>query len=143
MTRNKKFLAKLAAQLGKPYRYGAETRLSDPDPPAFDCSELVQWALYQAGVRSISVGRKTTSIQSFDGSANQYRCSRHISLAAGRKNRGALLFGVREGVVRHVAVSMGDGTTIEARGRKYGVCRANVGTRFKYATKVDELFEEV
>ncbi|MCC6630106.1 MAG: peptidoglycan DD-metalloendopeptidase family protein [Chloroflexi bacterium] len=36
-------------QLGKPYVYGAPVEPTNPNPPAFDCSGLVQWAYHQAG----------------------------------------------------------------------------------------------
>ena len=41
------------------------------------------------------------------------------------QTRGALLF--RDG---HVAISLGNGRTIEARGRNYGVTQANGSGRF-------------
>ena len=37
-------------QVGKPYVFGAEAAPNDPDPPAFDCSELVEWACARVGV---------------------------------------------------------------------------------------------
>jgi len=37
-------------QVGKPYVFGAEAAPNDPDPPAFDCSELVEWSCARVGV---------------------------------------------------------------------------------------------
>lgn len=101
------FVTKCLAQAGDRYDFGAEVKLSDPDPGVFDCSELVEWAAYQVGVKIA------------DGSQNQRRACRAfrpLTLAQAARTRGALMF-----TATHVAVSLGDGRTIEARGRKYGV----------------------
>jgi spore coat assembly protein SafA len=102
------FVRVALAQHGDRYVYGAETRLDDPDPDTFDCSELVQWAAAQVGVRFA------------DGSKWQLaairQAGREISVEEAIRTPGALLF--RPG---HVAISLGDGRTIEARGRAYGV----------------------
>ncbi len=114
------FLRAALAQKGDRYVFGAETRLNDPNPNTFDCSELVQWAAHQAGVTVP------------DGSANQLAHVRkhgsEISVAQALKTPGALLF--RPG---HVAISLGDGRTIEARGRKHGVGVFNANGRFTHA----------
>lgn len=102
------FVEAALSQQGKPYVFGAEVRLNDLNPPAFDCSELVQWAAARVGL----------SLP--DGTMNQLPfCQQRgttISVAQALLVRGALLF--RPG---HVAISLGDGTTIEARGAEYGV----------------------
>jgi len=98
--------------VGKPYRLGAETRMDDPNPQAFDCSELVEWALGQLGVRFV------------DGSWNQCAACRAIPVSQARVTPGALVFVSRDGKasgVHHVGISRGDGYTVEARGQKYGV----------------------
>ena len=114
------FVNHALAQRGDRYIYGAETRLNDPNPNTFDCSELVQWAGARAGVNIP------------DGSANQLahvrRNGQEISVAQAMRTRGALLF--RPG---HVAISLGDGRTIEARGRNYGVNIFNAAGRFTSA----------
>lgn len=101
------FLWNALGQQGKAYVYGAETRISDPNPQAFDCSELVEWAARRAGV----------SIP--DGSINQINAARPMSVEEALRTPGALLF--RSGNPNHIAISLGDGRTIEARGRRYGV----------------------
>lgn len=94
--------------------------MDDLNPDTFDCSELVQWAASQAGV-SIT-----------DGSWLQYQ---HVQRGGGEmtveqalNTPGALLFrfgsdpnGAGRPSGAHVAISLGDGRTIEARGRSYGV----------------------
>ena len=107
-------------QAGKPYVFGAEVDLDDPDPAAFDCSELVQWAAHRAGLRMP------------DGSWNQVSHCRDkltlISVDLALDKRGALLFKFSSNPFRgerpssaHVAISLGNGTTIEARSTNYGV----------------------
>ncbi len=102
------FVQKALAQNGDRYVFGAETNLNDANPNTFDCSELVQWAAAQVGV------------QIPDGTMNQLphiqRNGGSMSVDEALRTRGALLF--RPG---HVAISLGDGRTIEARGSAYGV----------------------
>jgi len=99
---------------GKPYIFGYEVDLDDPFPEAADCSELVQWACHQEGVDP----------EMPDGAIYQYRhCRNHdalIPIPLAIKTAGALLFRISP-AGNHVAVSKGDGTTIEARGKDYGI----------------------
>jgi peptidoglycan hydrolase-like protein with peptidoglycan-binding domain len=91
------------------YVFGAEANLTDPSPDRIDCSELVQWAVYQI-----------THDSWVDGSRYQYAACRHISVAEAIKTKGALLFVTGSGTpngIHHVAVSMGNGMTAEARSK--------------------------
>lgn len=117
---NQAFLDSAIAQDGDTYVFGAETSMDDANPDTFDCSELVQWAAAQAGVELT------------DGSWLQYQ---HVQKGGGEmsveqalQTPGALLFrfgsdpnGSGRPKGAHVAISLGDGRTIEARGSKYGV----------------------
>lgn len=103
-------------QAGDRYTFGAEARASDPDPDAFDCSELVEWAAARAGVTFV------------DGSGNQIARAKAVPLDQGIRTRGALLW-----TPGHIAISLGNGRTIEARGRKYGVTEAAAAGRFRKA----------
>jgi len=111
------FVRVALAQDGDRYVYGAETRLDDPNPSVFDCSELVQWAAAQVGINFA------------DGSSNQLgavrRAGLEISVEQAMRTPGALLF--KPG---HVAISLGDGRTIEAKGSAYGVGIFNAAGRF-------------
>lgn len=109
-----------AAQVGKPYRLGAEAKPTDPDPAAFDCSELVEW-LY---------ARNGTPIG--DLAASQYDRTRPVS---GAPKTGDLVFlknnPARWNGIGHVAIvttqlSNGDWRVVEARGRAYGVVRSTL-----------------
>jgi cell wall-associated NlpC family hydrolase len=102
------FVAICLRQRGDRYVFGAEAGFDDPDPDAFDCSELVEWAARRVGL-------------SFpDGSWAQNAAARQIPIDKGLTTQGALLFRHR-GTSGHVAVSLGNGSTIEARGAAYGV----------------------
>jgi cell wall-associated NlpC family hydrolase len=129
-----RFLDVAQAQVGDRYIFGAEVKnLDDPNPEAFDCSELTQWAAHQAGVTIP------------DGAAGQYRYFQKMGLLIpvedAKRTPGALLFhfasdpvgGRGEPPVAHVAISTGDGRTIEARNSRAGVVNAEVGNRFNYA----------
>lgn len=108
-------LQRALEQNGDRYVFGAEVRLDDANPHTFDCSELVQWAVHQAG----------GSIP--DGSQNQRRHCQRISVEQAARTPGALLFNGH-----HVAISVGDGVhTIEAMGSRYGVRIGTIGNRFE------------
>lgn len=101
------FLWNALGQEGKPYIFGAEASPNNDNPRAFDCSELVEWAARRAGVTVP------------DGSINQINAATPMSVEQALRTPGALLF--RAGSPNHIAISLGDGRTIEARGRRYGV----------------------
>lgn len=120
------------AQRGKRYVFGSEASPLDPDPGQFDCSELVQWACDRAGVLPPVP----------DGAYNQWRhtlrSSTQMTVARGINTRGALLFagsgaGYGRSAIQHVAWSLGNGTTIEARGSRWGVGTWLADRRFNFA----------
>lgn len=99
------------AQVGKAYIYGAS------GPNAFDCSGLVQEATRAGGkVLAKPSGSQWAAIVAAGGS---------IGVAAAIGTRGALLH--REG---HIAISLGNGSTVEAMGSAYGVTTGQAGGRF-------------
>jgi cell wall-associated NlpC family hydrolase len=106
------FVNTALSQVGKPYAYGAEAAPSNPNPSSFDCSELVQWAANRVGLSSFP-----------DGSGPQYAYCRQkgtlIDVSRAEHIKGALLFMGVAGS-QHVAISLGDGRTVEARGTAYG-----------------------
>jgi len=126
-------------QEGDSYVFGHETDLDDIDPATFDCSELVQWAAAQAGVEVV------------DGSWNQYLTLQdkggEISVDEALRTPGALLFSFSStptsggGRPRsaHVAISLGDGRTIEAGNPRDGVEIETAGDRFNHAAVIPEL----
>jgi cell wall-associated NlpC family hydrolase len=133
------FLDSALAQDGDPYVWGAEANVSDADPHAFDCSELIQWAAGRAGVELP------------DGSWNQYLAMEQahstMSVDQALHTPGALLFsfsstptaGAGRPSQAHVAISLGDGRTIEAQSPETGVGVHQAGHRFNYAAVVPGL----
>ena len=120
------------SQSGDPYIFGVEVSPSDPDPDAFDCSELVQWVGARLDVHPTIP----------DGAYYQWRHCRNYNLAIpvqrGIDTRGALLFvgdgtGAGRAAITHVAISLGDGSTIEARGSRWGVGSWQARGRFQWA----------
>lgn len=111
------FVLTALTQAGDKHVYGAEASASNPNPSAFDCSELVEWSLARIGLRFV------------DGAENQYNtCKRAgtlLSIDQAVRTRGALLFRIGAATASnsgdHVGISQGNGQTIEARGRAYGV----------------------
>ncbi|MGD9798691.1 MAG: NlpC/P60 family protein [Acidimicrobiia bacterium] len=125
-------LVQAIAQRGDRYVFGSETSPLDPDPTTFDCSELVQWSCLRAGIDPTVP----------DGAYFQWRDTTErgivLPVEEGLRARGALLFsgsgqGVGREAITHVAWSLGDGTTIEARGSRWGVGTWAATGRFRFA----------
>ena len=127
------FLDVAKAQIGDRYVFGAEVKLSDPNPNVFDCSEFTQWAAFQAGAKIP------------DGATAQYLHFKEKGLlidpAQAKNTPGALLFSFdrepRPGDGRtpgaHVAISLGNGKVVEAANPRVGVRESNAGDRFEFA----------
>ena len=133
------FVEAALAQKGDTYVYGAEVDLDDMNPTTFDCSELTQWAADQAGVTIP------------DGAMYQYLDLKSqgelMPVDEALHTKGALLFyfsteptadGGRPSEA-HVAISLGDGRTIEAKGSSYGVNEFPAEGRFNYAGVIPEM----
>jgi cell wall-associated NlpC family hydrolase len=112
----------LVSQQGDSYQFGVEVKKSDSNPSAFDCSELIEWGCARVGV--------TPTMP--DGSWLQFQhCAKHGSVVSVEKAiivPGALLFIFSSDPTKkarpkraHVAMSLGNGMTIEARGKAFGV----------------------
>ena len=130
----RQFVETALAQAGKPYVWGATASTTDPNPAAFDCSELTKWA----------AARSNVTIP--DGAAHQYVWLKQqgatMSVQQALQTPGALLFSFNgepqpglagEPAHAHVAISLGNGKTIEAKGHAYGVGVFDAGDRFNYA----------
>jgi cell wall-associated NlpC family hydrolase len=128
------FLDAALSQQGKPYVWGAKGSAADPSPAAFDCSGLTTWAAARAGVTIP------------DGAAHQYVWLKEqgatMTVQQALQTPGALLFHfdsepqpglTGEPAVAHVAISLGNGMTMEAKGHAYGVGVFQAGNRFNYA----------
>lgn len=115
-------------QKGDRYVFGSEVSPLDPNPGTFDCSELTEWACRRAGVQPTLP----------DGAFNQWKHCKRVDLQTGYRTAGALLFvgdgtGSGRDAITHVAVSLGNMLTIEARGKKWGVGTWSSPGRFGFA----------
>ena len=131
-----RFLEVARDQIGDRYVFGAETDLDDADPDVFDCSEFTQWAAGQAGVELP------------DGATAQYLHLKKLGVLVpveeAKNTPGALLFHFdrepRLGDGRtpgaHVAISLGDGATVEARNSRDGVGQFTADNRFQFAAVI-------
>jgi cell wall-associated NlpC family hydrolase len=137
-TKVQEFLNTALAQSGDKYVWAAEAKANDPNPSKFDCSELVEWT-------SSRVGLKIP-----DGAWAQYRHLEKqgttMSVEEAIKTPGALLFSFSSDPLTgkpkaaHVAISLGNGKTIEAKGSEYGVGSWDASEkRFSYAAVIPEL----
>lgn len=111
------FVSVALSQAGDTYIYGAQP--SGANPSAFDCSSLVQWAAGRVGV---------TGVPRTSASQAAYCRSRGISIDQAVHTRGALLF-AQTSSIHHVAISLGNGSTIEAAAPGYGVCSLSATSR--------------
>ena len=94
------------SQRGKPYIWGGN------GPEGYDCSGLVQVASAHAG--------KVLPKPSASQWAVCQHAGRTIPVKTALGTRGALLFRIGVGEYNHVAISLGNGSTMEAMGTGYG-----------------------
>ena len=129
------FLRKALGQEGDRYVYGADPDPNDPNPDAFDCAELVQWSLEQLGAPN--PGGSTNEQQHWLRDETNGAIQIPIELA--REIPGAVIYSVSSSraadgrFAGHVGISLGNGETIEARGRDWGVGSWDTGNRFETA----------
>ncbi|NUT90858.1 MAG: transglycosylase SLT domain-containing protein [Saccharothrix sp.] len=114
-----RFVALALQQAGKAYVWGANPGNS-PNPGAFDCSSLVQWAALRSGIPDPT---RTTYTQI----AKIRGAGRTISVQQAINTKGALLF---NNGPEHVAISLGNGKTIEAMNSQAGVRQGDAAGRF-------------
>jgi len=134
-------------EVGKPYVLGSEGP-AEQSLKTWDCSELVQHLLAQVGVEQVTDSNgRVTPITAFDGAGLQWERSHSIPFEEGARLPGALLFIQSEKTyptkphhIGHVAISLGNGYVLEARGRAYGVTIGPVRPSFNLAAKISELY---
>jgi hypothetical protein len=109
-------------QLGDRYVWGAAVSKST-NPTAFDCSSLVKWAASMVGVYMPRTSSEQIAYCARKGTT--------ISVSRAKGIRGALLW--HPG---HIAISLGNGRTIEAANSRAGVVNYGTGSRFSRAALV-------
>ena len=106
---------------GDTYAFGTGRDLSNPDPDKFDCSGLVLWAAHQSGYTAPGF----TNMNADQMKKYTDKTGGALSVDAAKKTKGALLYisGKNDdpNQQKHVAISLGDGQTMEAKGTDYGV----------------------
>lgn len=130
-----KFIAEARAQVGDQYVYGAPLQPNKDNPTTFDCSSLTSWAAAQVGVELPRTAEEQYRFLKQEGAT--------ISVEKALHTKGALLFyfsrdptGALPAGQAHVAISTGDGHTIEAKGTAYGVGEWSAVGRFNYAAVI-------
>lgn len=111
MTTGQELVDLAMTQRGKRYIFGFEVQPgfnNFVNAAAWDCSELVERT---CGLKGVYIP---------DGSNNQRQFCKSITVDKGLATPGALLF-IGGNATHHVAFSRGDGSTIEAKGSKWGV----------------------
>lgn len=122
------------SQEGKAYVWGSAVQPDNPSPRSFDCSSLVAWAADRIGVNLTGKGIRTA--------AQEWAYSRDhggsIGVQQAINTRGALMF--QGSPPTHVVISLGNGSTIEAMGDKWGVLVAGTaGRNWTYGAKLPGL----
>lgn len=107
------FLAFAQGKVGGPYVMGGN------GPTAYDCSGLVL-----AAAASIGVKLPRYSVDQYNACV---LAGGKLTVADGIKTRGALLF--HNTPEQHVAISLGNGKTIEAMNSRVGIVNGNAGNR--------------
>lgn len=129
------FLRNALGQDGDRYVFGADPDPNDPDPDVFDCAELVQWSLERLGAPN--PGGSTNEQQHW--LRNEENGAIQIPVDLAREIPGAVIYSVSSSrsadgrFAGHVGISLGNGETIEARGKDWGVGSWEMGNRFETA----------
>jgi cell wall-associated NlpC family hydrolase len=140
---------------GVGYEFGAKPSLTAPPSAGMraDCSGAITRWVARAGVTELRRGERQLQMRDWHGSVRQREwCSRirsrdSVAYALGSLGIGCLLFMYpRGGRPGHVALSLGNGYTVECRSRR-GVDlvppQANRRRRWDEARKLPELFDEI
>lgn len=136
----------MRTQFGKPWQFAVPQTITDPDPPAFDCSGLIFWASGRAGA-SPPVSRTSFTIhrQCIDTGTlmGDVRTNPGV-VAAAIGTFGALLIRSLDtsgapcdpeaGVTGHIVVSLGNGRVIESMGNGRPVGEYGANPQFRVWT---------
>jgi len=136
-------LALAERHLGEKYVFGANANFQDPNYAGpWDCADFTSWVLYQAtgivfGCTDDTAPAK--KLEPFSGSwlADMKAKGQEVPIKDAKKVAGAFFIRKKKGdKPGHVAVSDGQGKTVEAMGAAFGVTRGKVDGRFDAAVLV-------
>ncbi len=129
-------------QAGDTYVMNSVVNFNDPDPEVFDCSGLVQWSCHRAGVTP-NLPRASWQQAQFCGKNGTF-----MEVLDAVETRGALLFSffdernppapvdvisvTSRPKLAHVAISLGNGWTMEAANSTKGVNQFDSAKRKKW-----------
>lgn len=130
-------LAELAAaHLGERYAPGVQVPKDNPGwKGPWDSAELVSWVVYQragvlVGCNSNGASAATADACSAAWARDAEHVLRRIGIGQAKGVAGAVLIRrPRPGAVGHVAITRGDGTTIEAHSQRRGVISGGIDGR--------------
>lgn len=129
--------------LGERYILGARAELDNGDYKGpWDCAEFASWCVWQTYSLLFGTTEYGAGPDPYSGAwIDQARAARTlVGLDEAVRTPGAFLLRAKgDGLVGHVAISDGKGGTIEARGSRYGVVRAQVfspGRRWDFGCHV-------
>ena len=132
MTKTQQMMAWLEGELAKNLSYVWGDKDGEMGKTkGWDCSGLSRGAYASIGITNP------------DGSFNQIKCGREITLEAAARNPGVLVFKRRKitGRVYHVGIITEGGTVTEAHSTKLGIIkRAYSPKGWSSARKIDELY---
>lgn len=121
------------AHIGERYVLGARAELGNPDYKGpWDCAEFASWCAWQTYRVLFGTTEYGAGPDPFSGAWIEDAHARNVVVGveeAVRTPGAFLLRRKREGLIGHVAISDGQGGTIEARGARYGVMRGPVNGR--------------
>ncbi|MFC7580137.1 NlpC/P60 family protein [Schaalia naturae] len=117
------FVNACLSKIGRPYKFGYPKSPSDTTN-AYDCSGLVMYGLWQCGLL-------TSSRLSTEGILAAPWMDWTQGVSGAKSTRGSLLW-----FTGHVAVSLGDGTLVEAPQEGVPVHRVSVYNSFTYGGRI-------
>ncbi|MBX9702119.1 MAG: hypothetical protein K2X74_21975 [Acetobacteraceae bacterium] len=139
-------LVKLAMQhAGEKYDLGADVPLDDANwTGPWDCAEFASWLVYQTTGQVMGCTdnkAKLSKVEPYSGAWARDAASSTLQVpldTAGTSRGTVLVRKPREGKRGHVAISRGDGTTIEAMDTAHGVAVGKVaGRKWDYCVRIE------
>jgi cell wall-associated NlpC family hydrolase len=138
-------IALAMAHLGEDYDFGADVPLDNGAwRGPWDCAEFASWLVYQMtgtvmGCTNNAAPLKTAEPYSGAWARDAEASARQVPLEKAGSTRGAVLVRKpRQGKIGHVAISRGDGTTIEAMDTNHGVAVGKIaGRKWDFCVKIE------